>query len=398
MPGSESAAHCAAARLFSLGFRPFFLLATGFAVLLSLLWYAAYVHAWQPAGTRYPPMSWHAHEMVFGYSVAVVSGFLLTAAHNWTRLPTLHGAPLAGLAALWLAARLLPLSGDACPLWLLAAVDCGFGLWLCAALSVPICKARQWRQMAVISKLALLVASNLGFYIGLLGSDPEVARLAILCGVYLLLSLILMIGRRVIPGFIERGVQDPVRLRNSAAVDAVALVLFVAFALVDLFADEAVWSAALAAALFAVHAWRLSGWHTRQLWNKSLLWVLYVAYAFITAGFALKAVQPWYTYPASFAVHAFAYGGIGLMTAGMLSRVALGHTGRDLRSPPASLAMVYGILTIGALTRVVAPVIAPTMYVTWVAMAALLWAGSFALLFYTLLPVLTGPRVSPPDA
>ena len=93
-------------------------------------------------------------------------------------------------------------------------------------------------------------------------------------------------------------------------------------------------SAALAAALFAVHAWRLSGWHTGRLWKKPLLWVLYLAYAFIVFGFALKAVQPWYAYAGSFALHAFAYGGIGLMTAGMLSRVSLGHTGRDLRRPP----------------------------------------------------------------
>jgi len=379
---------------FSLGFRPFFLLATGYAVAVSLLWYAAYLHAWSPAGAGYPSVLWHAHEMVFGYSMAVVAGFLLTAVHNWTGLPTARGAPLAGLTLLWLTARVLPLSGEACPLWLLAAADCGFLLLLCLAVTMPIVKARKWPQMAVISKLVLLLVSNGLFYSGLLGGDLNLARLGILCGLYMLLSLVLMIGRRVIPGFIERGVDYPVGLRNSGIVDGVALVLFLAFALIDLFAGNAVWSAALAGALLAVHAWRLQGWHTSGLWKKPLLWILYLAYAFIVLGFALKAVQPWYPYPGSFALHAFAYGGIGLMTAGMLSRVSLGHTGRDLRRPPRALAIVYGLLAIGGLARVVAPLFVPGLYVTWVTVALLLWAGAFALLFHTLWPVLTGPRVT----
>ncbi|MDH3713604.1 MAG: NnrS family protein [Gammaproteobacteria bacterium] len=381
----------------SLGFRPFFLLATGYAVVVSLLWYAAYAHGWLPAGAGYPPVLWHAHEMVFGYSIAVVAGFLLTAARNWTDRPTVHGLPLAGLALLWLAARGLPLAGDAGPVWLPAVLDCCFGLLLCVAVSVPIYQARMWPQMAVVSKLVLLPVSNGLFYTGLLGGDPQIARLGIMCGIYLLLSLVLMIGRRVIPGFIERGVDRPVQLRNSAGVDRTALVLFVAFAVVDLFVGQAVWAAALAGALSAVHAWRLSGWHAIGLWKKPLLWVLYLAYAFIVFGFALKAVQPWYPYPGSFALHAFAYGGIGLMTAGMLSRVSLGHTGHDLRHPPRALAIVYGLLAFGGLLRVVAPLFVPGLYGTWVVMALMSWAGAFALLFYTLLPVLTSPRVTPSD-
>ena len=137
MAQTDPPASSAAAVFFSLGFRPFFFVATSFATLLALLWYAAYVHAWLPAGTRYAPMLWHAHEMVFGYSLAGVSGFVLTAVRNWTGLATLHGVRLAVAVSLWLAARLLPLSGDSCPLWLLAAVDCGFGALLCLAVTAP---------------------------------------------------------------------------------------------------------------------------------------------------------------------------------------------------------------------------------------------------------------------
>lgn len=395
MPASTLAARIASAPILSLGFRPFFCLATGYAVIVSLLWYAAYAHAWLPAGAGYAPALWHAHEMVFGYAAAVVSGFLLTAVHNWTSRPTLHGLPLAGLALLWLLARVLPLAGDSLLWWWLASVDCGFMLLLCVAVSAPLVQARLWPQLAVVSKLVGLFASNVLFYFGLLSDDAYTARLGVLCGLYLLLSLVLMFARRVVPGFIERGVDQPVRLRNSKAVDAAALFLFLAFAVVELFTRHVGVAAALAGALCAVHGWRLAGWHTHQLWRKPLLWVLYLAYGFIVCGFALKALQPWNGYAASFGLHAFAYGGIGLMTAGMLSRVSLGHTGRDLRHPPPALKLVYAALVVGAVLRVLAPQLAPPLYVNLVAAAALVWAGAFTLLFITLLPVWSRPRLTP---
>ena len=87
--------------LFNLGFRPFFLLAGIAAVILVPLWIFAYTGG-QIGFDYYTPLYWHSHEMLFGYTVAVIAGFLLTAVRNWTDLPTPGGKALAGLVLLWL--------------------------------------------------------------------------------------------------------------------------------------------------------------------------------------------------------------------------------------------------------------------------------------------------------
>src|SRR5438128_1472873 len=96
----------------SAGFRPFFLLAGVWAAIAVPLWLAAYAHGYAVGGAL-PAMVWHAHEMIYGYAIAAVTGFVLTAVPNWTgRLP-LRGAPLAALVALWLAGRLAMLASPA---------------------------------------------------------------------------------------------------------------------------------------------------------------------------------------------------------------------------------------------------------------------------------------------
>src|SRR5262245_13088497 len=91
--------------LWRLGFRPFYLLASGFAAISIVLWAAQYA-GWLPHAYLAGPL-WHAHEMIFGFVLAVVVGFLFTAGHNWTGRPTPRGGALAAIAALWLAGRVL---------------------------------------------------------------------------------------------------------------------------------------------------------------------------------------------------------------------------------------------------------------------------------------------------
>ena len=92
---------------FALGFRPFFLLAGIAAVALMTQWLFVYTGI-SSSGSYYSSTGWHGHEMVFAYAAAVIAGFLLTAARNWTGLQTITGTPLALLAAIWLAGRFLP--------------------------------------------------------------------------------------------------------------------------------------------------------------------------------------------------------------------------------------------------------------------------------------------------
>lgn len=190
--------------LFNLGFRPFFLGASIFAILTILLWMLVYFSQIHINIDNISPSQWHAHEMLYGYGLAVVAGFLLTAVKNWTGVATAHGKGLIILFSLWVIARVLFLFGTS---YLMAAAlaDMAFGLMLIGAISLPIIKAKQWKQMAVVSKVLLFVAGNLVFFLGYFGILENGMLYAINGALLLLVSLILMIGRRVIPFFIERG-------------------------------------------------------------------------------------------------------------------------------------------------------------------------------------------------
>lgn len=377
--------------LFNLGFRPFFLGAAVFAVVSVVAWTLVYTLAAPLPISALTPFQWHAHEMIYGYSLAVIAGFLLTAARNWTGVDTLNGAPLLGLFGLWTAARVSMLFGTAL-LGLAALFDILFILALIVAVASPIIRVRMWRQAAIVSKLALMGAGSVVFYLGSFGYLESGVYWGVYGGLYLVIGLVLTMGRRVIPFFIERGVGYPVTLFNSKWIDISSLVLFLALFLVELFfADKALvpW---LAGALFAVNGMRLVGWHTPGIWKKPLLWSLYVAYAFIVAGFLLLALSGFTGVSRFVAIHAFAYGGIGLITLSMMVRVSIGHTGRDIHDPPHAASYAMIALTVGALFRVLAPVLLPGYYTAWVAVSQLLWLAAFAILAKMLLPMLTSPR------
>jgi uncharacterized protein involved in response to NO len=379
--------------LFNLGFRPFFLGAGVFAVIAMLLWMRIYVFGWQKWPYGLAPLTWHAHEMIFGYAMAVVAGFLLTAIHNWTGIRTLQGLPLFGLFLLWAAGRVLPFYTDVIALEYVAIIDNLFLVLLLLAAAIPIVKARQWKNLGIISKVVLLLASNLLFYAGVLGLLADGVYQGLYSGLYLLLSLIFVMGRRVIPFFIERGVDKPVQVKNWKWLDISSLVLFLAFWIADVFVRHTWHVTLLATVLCVLHSVRLAGWYTHGIWHKPLLWSLYLAYAVLVAGFALKAAVPVFNISPFFAVHAFAVGGIGLMTAGMMARVILGHTGRDISSPPNVVGGIFIMLLGAVLFRVVVPLFEQSHYVLWIGVSQILWMTAFVMFLFVYLPMLFKPRV-----
>ncbi|WP_028487642.1 NnrS family protein [Thiothrix lacustris] len=382
--------------LHHLGFRPFFLGAGLFAVLGMILWAGIYGFGWSALPAAYPAITWHAHEMVFGYAVAVAAGFLLTAVKNWTNQQTLHETPLLVLAGVWATARLLPFLGV--PLIVIAVVDTLFLLWLTIAMARPIIRSKQWKQLALVGKIALLVPANIAFYLGLLGYWPEGVSVGLYSGFYIILGLIFTMGRRVIPFFIERGVGCPFTARNDVWVDRLSLVLFLVFAIADVIALATgnalagLLSGVLALVQVVLHSFRLLGWYHPNIWEKPLLWSLYLAYGWLIAGFLLKfvyltsgGVPVW--------IHAFAYGGIAMMTVGMMSRVALGHTGRNVAEPPAILAVIFLLLFAGAFIRVLNIWLVPEFYAMWILSAQFLWIAAFVLFLWHYAPMLIKPRI-----
>lgn len=381
------------APLWSLGFRPFFLAAGTYAVVAMTLWFALYAFGLDTSFTGLPPTFWHAHEMIYGYALAVIAGFLLTAVSNWTGLPTLRGLPLALLLALWLAARIsihLPAPGM---VWA-ALFDTLFAVYLAVGVTVPIVRKRQWRQAGIVSKLVLIGAGNLLFYLGATGYLDQGIHWGLYTGFYLIIGLILTMSRRLIPFFVERGLTEPVQLRNSGAVDIAALVLYLAFFVAAVFVGNDVLTAALAVGLLVLHVWRLAGWYTPGIWRKPLLWSLYLAYLSIIAGFVLIAISAWrdsFRFPA---LHAFAVGGIGMITLSMMARVALGHTGHNVHQPPRAVGLLLSLLGLAALVRVVAPLLLPAAYALWIELAQLLWIAAFAGFVAVYLPILTRASLS----
>ncbi len=377
--------------LFNLGFRPFFLGAGIFALLSMTVWIASYALAMPLAIEAINPMQWHAHEMLYGYGLTVIAGFLLTAVKNWTGVQTVHGKALLGLFAVWVLARLLMLAGTGF-IAIAAVLDLLFGLLLMVAVAHPIIKVRQWQQLAVLSKLVIIVAGNGLFYLGALGYVENVVHLSLYGALYLIISLIMLIGRRVIPFFIERGVEKKIKLRQHRWLDISILLFFILFFINELFIGRAEFTPLTTGLLFLLNGLRLFNWHTPGIWRAPLLWGLYVSSWLINAGFLLMALQYWLPISGILTVHLFTIGGIGLMTLSMMSRVALGHSGRNIRQPPVLVGYALGLLVLSAVFRIGLPLIDMSHYLWWIIASYLCWMAAFALFVLVYTPILTKPR------
>ena len=373
------------------GFRIFFLGAAAYAVLSMAFWFVFYV-AGGNIFVAMPLTVWHGHEMIFGFTMAAVAGFLLTAVMNWTGLPTLNGWPLLILFLFWAMARVFAFMPASFPLWPMALCDTAFLVFLSGAVMRPIIAARQWRQSAVFSKLILILSSGIVFYGALFHADLKVERKALRFAVYMVASLIFTISRRVLPFFIERGAGYPVTLRNSQVLDLASLVFLIAFSFVDVFWNFPVTVAILCALLVMVHTLRLSGWYTPGIWRKPLLWVLFVGYAFLIMGFLLKIPAALYHRPDDSALHALTAGGIGIFTLGMMARVSWGHTGRNIAEAPRQLPFIFVPLAAGAMVRVFSPILDGSKHALWIASGQILWMLSFGLYLFFYFRILTSSR------
>ena len=376
--------------LLALGFRPFFLAAGLFSIVAIALWALMYASKLQLPLHAISPSQWHAHEMIYGYSTAVIAGFLLTAVKNWTNQQTTQGPWLLCLILIWLAARVLLALGETL---LAGGFDLLFLLCLNIALARPIIKVRQWRELAVLSKVLFLMLGNALFYLGALGYVTSGVRWAIEGGLYLIVGLVLMIGRRVVPLFIEWGLGEDKQLFNSKWLDFSSLFLFLLFFIAELASPGTAVSAWSALLLSIINGVRLIAWYRRRIWQKPLLWSLYLALWWIVLGFLIFPASIWLGVSKFIALHTLAYGGIGLITLSMMSRVALGHTGRDTHQPPRGMTYAFIALLLGATARVLLPLVLPQYYLWWVSVSQLLWLFAFAVFSFYYGPILSRARV-----
>jgi len=376
---------------FALAFRPFFL-AAGFAGCALIWGWVAFHSASMPGlgSGYYDAVGWHGHEMVFGFVGAVLAGFLLTAARNWTGGPTLRGLALGGLFLLWLGGRLLPLCPTTPP-WVLVAVDVAFLPLAALALATPLLRARHYKSLLFVALLLLLAVANGALHLEYLGFRERSALPALRLGVTIEILLITIMGGRVIPFFTEKALPGTRPARSWSAVERLSAPSLLLVALGEVVAPQALWTAAAALGAAAVHGVRLTGWYQGGIWRVPLLWVLHLGYGWLVLGLLLRALAWAEWLSVSLAMHALTAGALGAVTLGMMARVSLGHTGRTLRLPR-GVASGFVAVVIAAVLRVPVAWAVPEHYPLWVTLSGALWGGAFLLFFLAYWPILTRPR------
>ena len=373
--------------LFNLGFRPFFLGAGIYGVITMLIWWLQY--SGLVSSVVLTP-AWHAHEMIFGYTLAVIAGFLLTSVRSWTGLNTASGDGLFVLFCLWAMARV----GNTLGYYQIAAgCDLAFMLVFGWCAVYPIVKVRQWRQTAIVGIIAVLFIANSLYYAGQLRIVSHGMSLGNTLGFYIIVGLILVMAGRMVPFFTERGVSEPVDLPKRPWLEVGNLIAYGMFVLMTLVGTTREFTSSIALLLFVLNAARLSSWYTRGIWQKPLLWSLFLAYGFITLGFLLHALLYFGWFNIFIPVHCLAVGGIGLMTMSMMARISLGHTGRSIHELPSPMVVAFSFLFIATITRVLLPIVNPENYLLWIQSSQILWIVSFVIFLLVYAPVLVRPRI-----
>jgi len=372
--------------LWQLGFRPFYLLASSFAALSVLLW-ALQFGGWLGHAYLAGPL-WHAHEMLFGYALAVVVGFLFTAGRNWSGQPTPTGVPLALLALLWVAGRVLVLTPFG---WAAAIVNTAFPLAAALGLAVPLVRARNRRNYFFVGLLVAMGAAQFGLHLAQLRVLTLPGWMGVRLALDMMLFIMAVMGGRVIPMFTNNGVPGA-QARRHAGLERIVLGSVLALLAADLAGLNGPVLAALLALGTAAHAARLALWQPWKTLRTPLVWVLHAAYLWIPLHLALRAMAELGWILPSVATHALTAGAIGGLTIGMMTRTARGHTARPLRADGFDVAC-YVCIAAAALVRVAVPLVAPGATVAAAMLAGWLWACGFALYTLRYAPMLLRPRL-----
>ncbi len=371
------------------GFRPFFLLGALYTTISLLIWGGFYFGYVTPPVFLLDPVSWHAHEMIFGYTLAIVSGFLLTAVANWTDSPPTQKIHLFGLCLLWLAGRIVMNFDLGLPDSFILICEGAFIPALAISIAIPLFKDWNKRNFIFLVLLSILFACDMTFII-------LKERISLYIAVMVIVTMISLIGGRIIPSFTV----DALELRGEKAdeidqgkLDVLALISLAAVALVLLFAQQEKNALAITAFVSAIiHALRLRHYHTRRILNDPMVWILHVGYSWVILGLFLLGGSALGFLPFSVALHAFTSGAIGSMTLGMMCRVALGHTGRS-KIATRMTTLSFVLVQCAALMRVFGFVIAPDYSIEWVIISAVLWASAFTLYIIGYAPMLSKPAL-----
>lgn len=371
--------------LLSHGFRPFFLFAGIWAALALSIWVTALATG-QHLPSRMFGADWHIHEMVFGYSSAVMAGFLLTAIPNWTGRMPVVGWPVAALVGLWIAGRLAIALSDFLHPFIAALIDVGFLVVFGVVIAREILAGKNWRNLKVLGLVLVLTIANVLFHWESYNSQAY-SGYGVRLGIGTVIFLIMLIGGRVIPSFtrnwMARHGVDAFPIANNR-FDTIAMGFSGLAIMAWVAAPAFLGTQALSLIAAALHTIRLARWFGWRTLKEPLVTILHVAYLFIPLGFAMLALGDPLQIP-----HAWMVGAVGGMTMAMMTRVSLGHSGRALQSNAGIVTIYTAILTaaIFRITSEVFPTIDALLYIS-----ATAWIFGFLAFVVIYMPILAGPR------
>jgi uncharacterized protein involved in response to NO len=373
--------------LLAIGFRPFYLLASVFAVAAILFWLAGF-NGRLPVGAYLQGVFWHSHEMLFGYIVAVMAGFLFTAVRNWTGLPTPSGVTLGGIVLLWILARVLLVSG---PSALAVILDVAFLPMIAIAVAIPILRSRNKRNYKIIAVLVAVSLLHFVFHMALGGQLPSwLSRASLFASIDLVVILFALVGGRVIPAFTRNAVagSDP---RHENWLEVIAFGSLLVIVLVTLLGGAFTFAAWVPTSLFIVaavaHLLRLALWQPQVTLGNPLLWMMPVAYSWLPTALLLRALSTVAVIVPGAWIHALTMGALSSLMMAMMMRSTLGHTGRKLVASQMDI-LAFLLLQLAALLRVVAG--GTGDYQAVVVLSGVVW---FAVFIVRYLPMLVHSRV-----
>lgn len=391
-------------RIFTAGWRVFFMAAGLWAVVSMAIWVIwLAIHAMGgmagDMGLSMPPYQWHAHEMIFGFAAAALGGFFLTAVPNWTGARAAPGRFIAIVAALWLAGRLaLWLSGILPPL-MVAVIDLAFLPVLGAKILGQLLKRPKPQNMMFLGVLSLIWMANLLVHLEWLGLADTQAQ-GMRGGVLGVCAMIAVLGGRITPAFTRNVLQreNAARLPVSHPVlDRLGAVLSLGTALAALTGLPDMITGILATGAGIVAALRLAGWRGAASLGQPILLALHLGYAMLALGLALWGAALIGLGSEVGALHVLGIGAVGGMTLAVMSRASLGHSGRPLIAPW-PVATAYALMPLAAGLRWAGSNWPGDFYYGGVICSGLIWILAFALYLAALWPVFLGPRLAATEA
>jgi len=369
-----------------LAFRPFYLGAALLSVLIVPLWVTIFLGAttWSPTP---PALLWHAHEMLFGFAIAVIVGFLMTAGKTWTGLATPRGPVLGFLILLWFSARVASMVA---PYAVFAALDLALLPLVGLIFLRLLIRSRNWRNVPLALILLLLSLVNLSFHLSATGLIDLAPMRSLYAGLGFVVMIECVMAGRVVPFFTTSAVAGlkidalPWLERSALAATAIGLGLWVS----ELHSGLATVALALA---FALNLARQLRWHPLATRSRPILWILHLSYLWLSLGLGLLALSQAGLLPVSIGVHALGVGATGGLILGMMTRTARGHTGRPLTTDAPEI-LAYVLIMTAAVLRVLLPMLAPSLYVYALVAAAAAWSAAFLIYLWQYTPWLVSAR------